>query len=61
MKSEDWIKYVTKEFVQYVDTPKDERMKKKQEKKESQGTWGEHWFGAVPMAISMLFKRDPKI
>lgn len=61
MKSQEWIKYLTEEFVQYVDTPKDQRIKKRQEKKEVQGTWGQHWFGVLPMAIGMFFKRAPKV
>jgi hypothetical protein len=61
MSFQDLIGFLTKEFVQYVDTPKDERMKKKQEKKKLQGNWSQHWFGAIPIAISMMFKRNKKV
>jgi hypothetical protein len=55
---QDLVGFLTKEFVQYVDTPKDERIKKKQEKKKQQGNWSQQWFGTLPTAISMLFKRN---
>jgi hypothetical protein len=58
MSFQDLVGFLTKEFVQYVDTPKDERIKKKQEKKKRQGNWSQEWFGALPTAISMFFKRN---
>jgi hypothetical protein len=58
MSFQDLVGFLTKEFVQYVDTPKDERIKKKQEKKKRQGKWSQELFGALPTAISMLFKRN---
>lgn len=58
MSFQDFVGFLTKEFVQYVDTPKDERVKKKQEKKKQQENWSQQWFGTLPTAISMLFKRN---
>jgi hypothetical protein len=58
MSFQDLVGFLTKEFVQYVDTPRDERIKRKQEKKKQKGNWSQQWFGALPTAISMLFKRN---
>jgi hypothetical protein len=58
MSSQELIKFLTREFVQYVETPKDVRKKKKLEKKEQQGNWSNHWFGVLPTALKMIFKRN---
>jgi hypothetical protein len=54
MSLQDFVKYLTKEFVQYVNTPKEERVSKQQPPKVS---WDQQWFGLLPLAISMFLKR----
>ncbi|WP_202076654.1 YqzE family protein [Caldalkalibacillus salinus] len=55
MSFQDLVKFMTQEFVQYMDTPRDERLRQKSKNK--QKNWSQQWFGVIPTAISMLFKR----
>lgn len=56
MSSQDLIKFLTKEFVQYVDTPKNKRKLQKQERKDQRLNWSQHWFGLLPFATGMVVK-----
>lgn len=58
MSSQDLIKFLTREFVQFVDTPKSERLKRKQDKKDQRNNWSNHWFGILPMALKLFFSRN---
>lgn len=59
MKTNDYVKYLTKEFVQYIDQPKDERKKLKQEKKDNRADFLYRWFGIIPY-VFMLKMREKK-
>ncbi len=54
LKSNDIVKYLTQEFVKYIDTPKPERKKRPKEQ------WSSRWFGMIPMAIRMVIRRREK-
>jgi len=60
MSSQDLIKFLTREFVQYMDTPREERIKRKQERKTQKPSWSNHWFGVMPMMLKLLFRRKSK-
>lgn len=51
MSSNDIVKYLTQEFVKFIDTPKMERKKRKKEQ------WSSRWFGMIPMAIRMFLRK----
>lgn len=51
MSSNDLVKFITQEFVKYMDTPKSSRREKQKEK------WSTRWFGMIPMSINMMFRR----
>ncbi|MDF1507601.1 YqzE family protein [Robertmurraya sp. DFI.2.37] len=58
MKTNDYVKYITETVVKYIDQPKDERIKIKQERKEGKASFWYRWFGLLPYAfISMKKKR----
>jgi hypothetical protein len=48
MSSNDIVKYLTQEFVRYIDTPKENRKKKQKE------SWDSRWFGMIPMALKVF-------
>lgn len=52
MKSDEWIRYVTGQFVEYIETPKSAR---KQSKRAKEG-WGSKWFGILPMSVELWSK-----
>ncbi len=59
MKTNDYVKYITQTVVQYVDQPRNERKKLRQEKKEQRASFMFRWFGIVPF-VFMLQLRERK-
>ncbi|MBT2685663.1 YqzE family protein [Bacillus sp. ISL-37] len=61
MKTNDYVKYLTQTVVKYIDQPKEERRKLKQEKKEAEATFLFRWFGILPfMLMSSIKKKKNK-
>lgn len=55
----DYVKYITQTIVKYIDQPKEERKKLKQERKETKEDFTYRWFGILPYLIMMnKGKRD---
>ncbi|ERI10534.1 YqzE family protein [Aneurinibacillus aneurinilyticus] len=54
MSSQEYVKYLTQRFVKYMETPKEQRVKKPKE------AFMYRWFGMLPFAISMLIRRKKK-
>ncbi|WP_210365910.1 YqzE family protein [Bacillus sp. REN3] len=57
MKTNDYVKYLTQTFVKYIDQPKEERKKRKQAKKDGEGTFLYRWFGILPFLLMSSFKK----
>lgn len=58
MKTNDYVKYMTEQFVKYMDTPKQERKEMKEKRKESKPPSRIYqWFGILPLGCIMFFKR----
>jgi len=53
MSFQDYLKYLTRLFVEYMETPKQERQLRKQPRE----NWTSRWFGAIPMSIRLLFRK----
>lgn len=51
------IQFITREILLFIETPVEERRKRKEIRREQRSPWSNHWFGAVPVAIGMLVKR----
>ncbi|SES83326.1 YqzE-like protein [Oceanobacillus limi] len=57
--SNDYIRQMTERVVSYMDLPADERRKKRKEHKtKKQQTGVNRWFGVLPQAIRISFKKD---
>lgn len=56
MKTNDYVKYVTQQFVTYVDTPSEKRKALKEERKANRHPFAFRWFGLIPFALSQVFK-----
>lgn len=55
----DYVKYITQTIVKYIDQPKEERKKLRQERKETKEDFTYRWFGILPYLIMMnKGKRD---
>lgn len=56
MKTNDYVKYITQTVVRYVDQPRNERKKLRQEKKEQRASFMYRWFGIVPFVFMLQLK-----
>ncbi|AEP01998.1 YqzE family protein [Weizmannia coagulans] len=56
MSTNDYVKLLTQTWMQHVSTPKSERQKKRNEKKEEMPPFAERWFGILPYFF-LFFKR----
>ncbi|HEO8418678.1 YqzE family protein [Niallia sp. FSL W8-0635] len=57
MNTNDYVKYLTQTFVQYMDQPKEERQKLRAERKGLKEPFMLRWFGVLPYLIIFSFKR----
>lgn len=53
MSFQEYLKYLTRLFVTYMETPKDERRQRKTPKE----SWSSRWFGAIPMSIRLMWRK----
>ncbi len=60
MKTNDYVKYVTQQFVSYVDTPSEKRKAMKEERRASKPPFAYRWFGLIPFALAQAFKQKRK-
>ncbi|MFN7251174.1 MAG: YqzE family protein [Anaerobacillus sp.] len=60
MKTNDYVKYVTQQFVSYVDTPSEKRKEMRQERKANKLPFAYKWFGLLPYAIGQMFNSKKK-
>lgn len=57
MSTNDYVKFITQQFVSYIDQPKEQRKETKLQRKSERAPLSSHWFGIVPLAFSLIFKR----
>ncbi|GGC91566.1 YqzE family protein [Thalassobacillus devorans] len=55
MSGNDYVKYVTEEFVRYMNLTKEEKHNRKRQKIKQPKR--NKWFGMLPFAMKMLFNR----
>lgn len=49
---------MTETFVKHLEMPKEERLQLKLERKNARRPALYHWFGLLPFALNMFFKRN---
>jgi YqzE-like protein len=57
MKTNDYVKYMTQQFVTYIDSPKEERKQKREMKKSEKEAFVNRWFGVLPLGVSLMYRR----
>lgn len=57
MKTNDFIKYLTQEFVNYTNQPREVRKQHRDEQHGSPKNYSTKWFGLIPFAFMMSIKR----
>jgi len=60
MSTNDYVKFMTQQFVSYLDQPKDVRKQTKQQRKLEREPLGSQMFGVLPLAVSLMFKKKKK-
>jgi hypothetical protein len=55
---EDIVKYITQRVVQYMDTPQEQRKQLRLTRKNQRDPWHIRWFGLIPMALLLLFRKE---
>lgn len=53
MSANDYVKFITQTVVKYIDQPKEERKKIRQQRKETKETFLFRWFGVIPYLLFM--------
>ncbi|EGL16817.1 MULTISPECIES: YqzE family protein [Paenibacillus] len=53
---EELVKYITEQVVHYIETPRQVRKEARVRHKETRESWSVHWFGMIPLSISMIIK-----
>ncbi|WP_010173479.1 YqzE family protein [Bacillus coahuilensis] len=57
MSLNDLIKYITQSLVKHFDQPKEQRSTKRKQKKQEKEPILFRWFGMIPYAIMLFFKK----
>lgn len=60
MSTNDYVKFVTQQIVKTLDQPKEVRKATRKQRKEEQPPLTNRWFGIMPLAVSLMFKRNKK-
>jgi hypothetical protein len=60
MSTNAYIKYLTQQVVQYFNLTKMERKENRQQRKGERTSPVSTWFGILPFALSMFFKKVSK-
>ncbi|MDQ0244418.1 YqzE family protein [Priestia abyssalis] len=57
MSTNDYVKFVTQQFVRYIDKPKEERKQQRRQRKEERDSFVQRWFGVIPFAVMMWYRK----
>ncbi|WP_458412512.1 YqzE family protein [Schinkia sp. CFF1] len=61
MSSNDYVKYVTEQFVKYVGTSKEERVNQRKKRKSEQDPVLTRMFGIIPLALMLIVNNRKKL
>ena len=56
MSDHTYLKFLTEEFVKYLNSPKEERRKRKEVGKEEKAIPLNRWFGVLPLSLRLFIK-----
>ena len=57
LKTNDYVKYMTQQFMNYIDQPKEKRDMIKLEKEETKESLSKNMFGMLPLSIALYMKK----
>ncbi|MBD2870212.1 YqzE family protein [Paenibacillus arenilitoris] len=56
IKGDEYVKFVTEQFVQYIETPKAERKQTRTSARAQREPWLTRWFGWGPMSLMLWWR-----
>ena len=60
MSTNDYVRFVTQQFVSYMDAPKEDRKQKKEQRRAEKEPFMNKWFGYAAKCCFVLSKRKNK-
>jgi hypothetical protein len=57
MSTNDYVKFVTQQFVRYIDKPKEERKQQRRQRKQERDSFVQRWFGVIPFGVMMWYRK----
>ncbi|MFD0767981.1 YqzE family protein [Bacillus sp. CGMCC 1.60114] len=60
MSTNDYIRYMTQQFVSYMDAPKADRKQKRQQRREEREPFLNRWFGMLPLSAAVFYRQVKK-
>lgn len=57
MSTNDYVKFVTQQFVAYMDSPKSDRQQKREQRKREREPFLVRWFGILPLCITLYYNK----
>ncbi|HEX6594435.1 MAG TPA: YqzE family protein [Bacillota bacterium] len=58
MSRNEYIQFITKQFVTYINMSTTEKQKKREEKKKRNDLLFHRWLGLVPFSVKLFFQND---
>lgn len=56
MSANNYLKFITEEFVKYFNDPKDIRKKRREEGRLERSVYQNSWFGVLPFSLKLFIK-----
>ncbi|KFN01324.1 YqzE family protein [Bacillus clarus] len=60
MSTNDYVRFVTQQFVSYMDAPKEDRKQKKQQRRAEKEPFLNKWFGVMPISATLFYQNVKK-
>ncbi|PFK33147.1 YqzE family protein [Bacillus cereus] len=60
MSTNDYVRFVTQQFVSYMDAPKEDRKQKKEQRRAEKAPFLNRWFGMMPLSAVLFYQNVKK-
>ncbi|KEK26167.1 YqzE family protein [Bacillus gaemokensis] len=60
MSTNDYVRFVTQQFVSYMDAPKEDRKQQKQQRRAEKAPFLNRWFGMMPLSAALFYQKVKK-
>ncbi|QWI23690.1 YqzE family protein [Bacillus mycoides] len=56
MSTNDYVRFVTQQFVSYMDASKEDRRQQKQQRRAEKEPFLNKWFGVMPLSAALFYR-----